>query len=103
MSSTVLPHEPVLSRWQGQARALEVRERWRVFCDAQARRLNSPDPVADPRSVPPVVTAVTTASTQSPRMAFPPPASGPGLNLPWPSGSATGGHPPPPPMTWRMH
>jgi hypothetical protein len=53
MLSPVRPYESVLSRWQGQMRVLEIRERWRVFCDAQARRLNSPVPVVDPRSVPP--------------------------------------------------
>jgi hypothetical protein len=34
-----------LSPWKGRAKALEITERWRLFCDAQVRRLNSPDPV----------------------------------------------------------
>src|SRR5688572_20266020 len=43
------PNETVLSPWKGRAKVLEIKERWRLFCDAQVRRLNSPDPVADPR------------------------------------------------------
>lgn len=53
MSSPVRPYESESFRWQGQTRVLEIRERWRVFCDAQVRRLNSPGLVVDSRSVPP--------------------------------------------------
>ncbi len=45
MPSPVRPNETELSPWNGRAKVLEIRERWRVFCDAQVRRLNSPDPV----------------------------------------------------------
>jgi hypothetical protein len=48
MPSPDRPHETVLSRWKGQANMLEIRERWRVFCDAQVRRLNTPDPAGTP-------------------------------------------------------
>jgi hypothetical protein len=48
MPSPVRPHETELSPWTGRAKVQEIRERWRVFCDAQVRRLNSPDPVGTP-------------------------------------------------------
>ena len=45
MSSPDRPNEPELSPWKGRAKALKITELWRVFCDAQLRRLNSPEPV----------------------------------------------------------
>ncbi len=42
-----------LSPWNGRAKVLEIRVRWRVFCHAQVRRLNSTGPVVDPRAGPP--------------------------------------------------
>jgi len=42
------PNETVLSPWKARAKVLAIRERWRVFCDAQVRRLNSPEPVRTP-------------------------------------------------------
>jgi hypothetical protein len=45
MPPPVRPNETELSPWKGRAKVLKIMERWRVFCDAQVRRLNTPQPV----------------------------------------------------------
>jgi hypothetical protein len=64
MPSPDRPNETVLSPWKGRAKALEITERWRLFCDAQVRRLNSPDFVVDPQRY--ISFAVTTTANAPP-------------------------------------
>ena len=56
MSLPDRPHNTESTRWRRLSRVLEVRERWRVFCDERARRLNAPGPAGEP--LPPESVAV---------------------------------------------
>ena len=50
MSAPDRPHHQASSRWRRLSWSLDIRDRWRVFCDEHARRLNAAGPAG---SVPP--------------------------------------------------